>query len=33
MSGEALNSTQLSSSPLTAIDDWVRARRLTLPWR
>ncbi len=32
-SGEALNSTQLSPSPLAAIDDWVRAEVRMRPLR
>ena len=33
MSGEALNKTQFLASPLTVIDDWVRAVNRGLPWR
>ena len=33
MSGEALNRTQVLSSPLTVMDDWVRAVKRLLPLR
>jgi hypothetical protein len=33
MSGEALNKTQFWESPLTVMDDWVRAVKRGLPWR
>ena len=33
MSGEALNKTQFWASPLTVMDDWVRAVKRGLPLR
>jgi hypothetical protein len=33
MSGLVLNKTQCTASPLTAMDDWVRANAFMLPWR